>query len=75
MRGRGVRRPTNRSMKEPGNDPTEDCVAQYYKPCGTRSGRGSLGRGLRRHEMPTRKRVRNETPSSMEEKDRPGRRS
>ena len=64
MPGRDVKWPAKRSMKEPGNDPTEDRAARYYKPCGTRSGRGSLDRGLSRHEMPTRKRVRNKTPSS-----------
>ena len=47
-----------------GSDPTEDRTARHYKPCGARSGRGSLDRGLSRHEMPTRKRVRNKTPSS-----------
>ena len=64
MPGRDVKQPTKRSMKEPGNDPTEDCALRYYEPCGMRSGRGSLDRGLSRHETPTRKRVRNKTPSS-----------
>ena len=64
MPGKGMRKAANRSMKESGNDPTEVRATRYYKPGGTRSGRGSLDQGLSRHEMPTRKRVRNETPSS-----------
>ena len=42
--------PVRRSMKEPGNDPTEDRLVRHYEPCGTRSGRGSLDRGPSRHE-------------------------
>ena len=64
MPGRDVRGPARRSRMETWNDPTEDRAARYYEPCGTRSGRGSLDRGLSRHEMPTRKRVLNKTPSS-----------
>ena len=64
MPGRDMKRPAKRLMKESRNDPTEDRAAWYYKPCGTRSGHGSLDRGPSQHEMPTRKRVRNKTPSS-----------
>ena len=74
MPGRNVQRPTKRLMRDPGNDPTGDRVARYYKPCGARSDRGSLDQGLSRHEAPTRKRVRNKTPSSTRREDEgPGR--
>ena len=68
MPGKDVKWPARRSMKKPGNDPTEDRTTRYYKPCGMRSSCGLLDRGLSRHEMPTRKRVRNKTPSSTRRK-------
>ena len=68
MPGKGMRKAANRSMKESGNDPTEVRAARYYRPCGTRSGHGSLDRGLSRHKTPIRKRVQNKTPSSTRRK-------
>ena len=53
MPGRNVRRPTKRSMGDPGDSPTEDRVARCSEPCGARSDRGSLDQGLSRHERPT----------------------
>mgnify|MGYP000332467067 CR=1 FL=1 len=50
MPGKDVKWPARRSMKEPGNDPTEDRVTRHYEPGGTRSGRGLLDRGQSRHE-------------------------
>ena len=45
-----VRWPARRSMKELGNDPTEDPVTRHYEPGGVQSGRGSSDRGPSQHK-------------------------